>query len=45
MCEAYNIDPHSEEAAELSGNLAKCLFSSLIDEILKYYTDINISKY
>jgi hypothetical protein len=45
ICEAYNIDPHSEEAAELSGNLAKCLFSSLIDEILKYYTDINISKY
>ena len=45
ICEAYNIDPHSEEAAELSGNLAKCLFSSLIDEILKYYTEINISKY
>ena len=45
ICEAYGIDPHSEEAAELSGNLAKCLFSSLIDEILKYYTDINISKY
>lgn len=45
ICEAYNIDPHSEEAAELSGNLAKCLFSSLIDEILKYYTDVNISKY
>ena len=45
ICEAYNIDPHSEEAAELSGNLSKCLFSSLIDEILKYYTDINISKY
>jgi hypothetical protein len=45
ICEAYDINPHSEEAAELSGNLAKCLFSSLIDEILKYYTDINISKY
>ena len=45
ICEAFNIDPHSEEAAELSGNLAKCLFSSLIDEILQYYTDINISKY
>ena len=43
ICEEFNIDPHSEEAAELSGNLAKCLFSSLLDEILKYYTSINIS--
>lgn len=43
ICGEFNIDPHSEEAAELSGNLAKCLFSSLIDEILKYYTSINIS--
>lgn len=41
ICEAYGIDPHSEEAAELSGNLAKCLFSSLIDELLIYYTNIN----
>jgi hypothetical protein len=41
ICEAYNIDPHSEEAAELSGNLAKCLFSSLVDELLIYYTNIN----
>lgn len=43
ICEEFNINPHSEEAAELSGNLAKCLFSSLLDEILKYYTSINIS--
>lgn len=43
ICDEFNIDPHSEEAAELSGKLAKCLFSSLIDEILKYYTSINIS--
>jgi hypothetical protein len=41
ICEAYGIDPHSEEAAELSGNLAKCLFSSLVDELLIYYTNIN----
>lgn len=39
ICEEFNIDPHSEEAAELSGNLAKCLFSSLIDELFIYYTD------
>ena len=43
ICEEFNINPHSEEAAELSGNLAKCLFSSLVDKILKYYTNINIS--
>lgn len=41
ICEAYGIDPHSEEAAELSGNLAKCLFSSLVDELLIYYTNVN----
>lgn len=41
ICEAYGIDPHSEEAAELSGELAKLLFSSLIDELLIYYTNIN----
>lgn len=39
ICEEFNIDPHSEEAAELSGNLAKYLFSSLIDELFIYYTD------
>ena len=31
ICAEFNIDPHSEEAAELSGNLAKCLFNSLLD--------------
>ena len=41
ICEEFRIDPHSEEAAELSGNLAKCLFSSLIDDMLIYYTNIN----
>ena len=41
ICEEFNIDPHSEEAAVLSGNLAKCLFSSLVDELLIYYTNIN----
>lgn len=41
ICEEFNIDPHSEEAALLSGNLAKYLFSSLIDELLIYYTNIN----
>ena len=41
ICEEYNIDPLSEEAALLSGNLAKCLFSSLIDEMLIYYTIVN----
>lgn len=39
ICEEFGINPHSEEAAELSGNLAKCLFSSLIDELFIYYTD------
>ena len=41
ICEEFSIDPHSEEAALLSGNLAKCLFSSLIDELLIYYTNVN----
>ena len=41
ICEKFNIDPYSEKAAELSGNLAKCLFSSLVDEILIYYTNQN----
>ena len=41
ICEEFNIDPHSEEAAVLSGNLAKCLFNSLVDELLIYYTNIN----
>lgn len=41
ICEEFNIDPHSEEAAELSGNLAKYLFSSLMDELFIYYTSIN----
>lgn len=41
ICEEFNIDPHSEEAAELSGILAKYLFSSLIDELLIYYTNIH----
>lgn len=40
ICEEFGIDPHSEEAAELSGMLAKCLYSSLVDELLQYYTDI-----
>ena len=39
ICEEFNINPYSEEAAVLSGNLAKCLFSSLIDELFVYYTD------
>lgn len=42
ICEEFKIDPHSEEAAELSGMLAKSLFSSLVDELLIYYTNINI---
>lgn len=41
ICEKYNINPHSEEASNLSGKLAKCLFSSLVDELLIYYTNIN----
>ena len=41
ICEEFSIDPHSEEAAVLSGNLAKCLFNSLVDELLIYYTNIN----
>ena len=39
ICEEFNIDPHSEEAAEMSGKLAKQLFSSLLEEILTYYTN------
>ena len=31
ICDEYNIDPYSEEAALLSGKLAKCLFHSLVD--------------
>ena len=41
ICEEFNINPYSEEAADLSGKLAKCLFSSLIDELLIYYTNIH----
>ena len=41
ICSKYQIDPNSEEAAELSGILAKYLFSALIDELLIYYTNIN----
>ena len=41
ICEKFNIDPYSEEAAVLSGNLAKCLFRSLVDELLIYYTNTN----
>ena len=31
ICDEFNIDPHSEEAAELSGNLAKYLYNSLVE--------------
>lgn len=40
ICEEFQIDPYSEEAAELSGILAKCLFSSLMDNLLMYYANI-----
>lgn len=40
ICEEFHIDPHSEEAAELSGVLAKQLYSSLVDELLLYYTEV-----
>ena len=40
ICEEFQIDPYSEEAAELSGVLAKCLFSSLMDNLLMYYTNV-----
>ena len=39
ICDEFGIDPHSEEAAELSGMLARCLFSSLLDELMIYYTN------
>jgi hypothetical protein len=45
ICDEFNINPYSEEAAELSGNLAKCLFSSLLEELLQYYTDLNKCDY
>ena len=45
ICDEFKINPHSEEAAELSGNLAKCLFSSLLEELLQYYTDLNKCDY
>lgn len=38
ICENFHINPHSEEAAELSGNLAKCLFTALIYEFVQYTT-------
>ena len=41
ICEKYGIDPHSEKAAVLSGKLAQCLFSSLIDQIINYYLQPN----
>lgn len=42
ICEHFNIDPYSEEAAELSGCLAKCLHKSLMEELLLYYTEISV---
>ena len=41
ICDEFNIDPHSEEAAELSGNLAKYLYNSLVEQILLYYTSLH----
>lgn len=41
ICEEFDIDPYSEEAAELSGNLAKCLFISLMNKIVIYYSNVN----
>lgn len=41
ICDEYQINPHSEKAAELSGNLAKCLCSSLLNELLFYFTDLD----
>ena len=41
ICDEFNIDPHSEEAAELSGNLAKYLYNSLVEQILIYYTALH----
>lgn len=40
ICDEYSINPYSEEAALLSGKLAKCLFHSLVDQLLLYYTNI-----
>lgn len=34
ICEEFNIDPYSEEAAVLSGNISKILFRSLMNELL-----------
>lgn len=41
ICDEFNIDPYSEKAAELSGLLSKCLFNSLVDQLLLYYTNNN----
>lgn len=35
ICEDYEIDPYSEEASILSGELAEYLFNSLINGLLK----------
>ncbi len=40
ICEEFNIDPYSERAAELSGNLAKCLFMPLLNILLNNYKNI-----
>ena len=39
ICNVYDIEPYSEEAATLSGKLSKSLFNSLVDQLLIYYTD------
>lgn len=44
ICKEYDIDPHSEAASELSGQLAKCLYSSLVEQLLIYYTEIYNNK-
>lgn len=45
ICDEFQIDPYSEEAAELSGVLSKYLFNSLVDQLLIYYTNNNTKSY
>lgn len=37
LCDYYNINPNSEEASILSGDIAQLMFLQLIKQIIKYY--------
>ena len=37
ICNAFNIDPYSEEAAELSGDMAQIFYFSMLQSLNQHY--------